>query len=81
MLHNTGHGGLSTIHAETLDYAVKRLTSKPMNIPPTYMKLMNVFIHLNRVITSIEKGFVKMHRRVSIIQEVEDYGKYITIAE
>ncbi len=81
LLHNTGHGGLSTIHAETLDYAVKRLTSPPMNIPPTYMKLMNVFIHINRVITRIEKGIVRVQRRISIIQEVEDFNKYITIAE
>ncbi len=79
LLHNTGHGGLSTIHAETLDYAVKRLTSPPMNISPPYIKLMNVFIHLKRVITRIEKGVIKVERRVTTIQEVEDYGKYIDI--
>lgn len=77
----TGHGGLSTLHAETLDYAIKRLTSPPMNIPKTYMKLMNVFIHINRVITRIEKGIVKVQRRISVLQEVEDFNKYITIAE
>ncbi len=76
-----GHGGLSTIHAETLDYAIKRLTSPPMNIPKTYMRLMNIFIHINRVITRIEKGIVRVQRRINIIQEVEDYNKYITIAE
>ncbi len=76
-----GHGGLSTLHAETLDYAIKRLTSPPMNIPETYMKLMNVFIHINRVITRIEKGVVKVQRRVNVIQEVEDFNKYITIAQ
>ncbi|ADI32084.1 type II/IV secretion system ATPase subunit [Staphylothermus hellenicus] len=76
----TGHGGLSTIHAETLDYAIKRLTSPPMNIPPTYMKLMNTFIHLQRVIARIEKGVVKVRRRATIVQEVEDFGKYRTIA-
>ncbi len=76
-----GHGGLSTLHAETLDYAIKRLTSPPMNIPPTYMKLMNIFIHINRVITRIEKGIVRVQRRINILQEVEDHNKYITIAE
>ncbi|WP_212576997.1 ATPase, T2SS/T4P/T4SS family [Staphylothermus marinus] len=80
LLHNTGHGGLSTIHAETLDYAIKRLTSPPMNIPPTYMKLMNTFIHLQRVIARIEKGVVRVRRRATIVQEVEDFGKYRTIA-
>ncbi|MEM1878009.1 MAG: ATPase, T2SS/T4P/T4SS family, partial [Desulfurococcaceae archaeon] len=77
----TGHGGLSTIHAETLDYAIKRLTSKPMNIPPTYMKLMNVFLHVSRIVTRVEKGVVKVNRRVTVIQEVDDYNKYITIAK
>ena len=76
-----GHGGMSTLHAETLDYAIKRLTSPPMNIPETYMRLMNVFIHINRVITRIEKGIVRVQRRINIVQEVEDFNKYITIAE
>lgn len=75
----TGHGGLSSIHAETLDYAVKRLTSPPMNIAPPYIKLMNVFIHLKRVITRIEKGIIRVERRVTTIQEVADYGKYVEI--
>ncbi len=52
-----------------------------MNIPPTYMRLMNVFIHLRRVITRIEKGVVKVQRRVTIVQEVEDYNRYITVAQ
>ncbi|MCD6487838.1 MAG: type II/IV secretion system ATPase subunit [Desulfurococcales archaeon] len=77
----TGHGGLSSIHAETLDYAIKRLTSPPMNIPPAYMKLMNVFIHINRVITKVERGIVRVNRRINTIQEVEDYDNFITISE
>ncbi len=77
----TGHGGLSTIHAETLDYAIKRLTSPPMNIPPAYMKLMNVFIHIQRVLTRVEKGVVSVRRRVTVLQEVEDADKYIKIAQ
>ncbi len=80
LLHNTGHGGLSTLHAETLDYAIKRLTSPPMNISPPYIKLMNIFIHLKRVITRIEKGVIRVERRVTTVQEVADYGKYIEIA-
>ncbi len=77
----TGHGGLSTLHAETLDYAIKRLTSPPMNIPPTYMKLMNLFMHIQRVITRVEKGVVRVQRRVTVMQEVEEADKFITIAE
>jgi flagellar protein FlaI len=76
----TGHSGASTIHAETLDYAVKRLTSPPMNIPPTYMRLMNVSMHVQRVITRVEKGVVKVRRRITVVQEVEDFEKYIKIS-
>lgn len=46
----TGHGGLSTIHAEDLDYAIKRLTSPPMNVAPSYIPLMNVAVLIERVI-------------------------------
>ncbi|MCX8168819.1 MAG: type II/IV secretion system ATPase subunit [Candidatus Methanomethylicia archaeon] len=73
----TGHGGISTIHAESLDYAVKRITSPPMNIPETYVKLLNIFMHIDRV-TIGER--VRVERRVRIIQEVEDYGEYRVIS-
>ncbi|MEM4528852.1 MAG: ATPase, T2SS/T4P/T4SS family [Desulfurococcaceae archaeon] len=77
----TGHSGASTIHADTLDYAVKRLTSPPMNIPPTYMKLMNVFMHVQNVITRVEKGVVKSRRRITVVQEVDDYERYRLITK
>ncbi|MEM3046974.1 MAG: type II/IV secretion system ATPase subunit, partial [Candidatus Bathyarchaeia archaeon] len=38
----TGHGGMCTLHAENLDYAVKRLTSPPMNVAHAYIPLMNL---------------------------------------
>ena len=77
----TGHGGLSTIHAETLDYAVKRLTSEPMNIPPTYMRLMNIFTHIQRVTTRSKGGRVKVLRRVTVTEEVEEFEKYRIISK
>jgi len=79
LLHNTGHGGLSTIHAETLDYAIKRLTSPPMNIPPAYMKLMNAFIHIQRIQTRVKKGVVRVRRRITTVQEVRDYNDYVEV--
>ncbi|MDA4123630.1 MAG: ATPase, T2SS/T4P/T4SS family, partial [Thaumarchaeota archaeon] len=32
-LHNTGHGGLGTIHADSVEAAINRMTSEPMNVP------------------------------------------------
>jgi len=75
----TGHGGLSTIHAETLDYAIKRLTSPPMNIPPTYMKLMNIFMHIKRVVKPKTPTRLKVERKVTIAQEVVDYNDFRTV--
>ena len=45
----TGHGGMCTMHAENLDSAVKRLTSKPMDIAPAYIPLMNIVLSIQRV--------------------------------
>ncbi|MCC6018455.1 MAG: Flp pilus assembly complex ATPase component TadA, partial [Candidatus Verstraetearchaeota archaeon] len=73
----TGHGGLSTIHAESLDYAIKRIISPPMNIAPTYVKLMNIFLHIDRVAM---EGVGRTVRRVRVVQEIEDYEKYRTIS-
>ncbi|MEN2999217.1 MAG: type II/IV secretion system ATPase subunit [Acidilobaceae archaeon] len=45
----TGHGGLTTIHAENVYALVKRLTSPPMNVPPNYVPLMKWGLLVRRV--------------------------------
>ncbi|MEK0338064.1 MAG: type II/IV secretion system ATPase subunit, partial [Nitrosopumilus sp.] len=45
----TGHGGLCTMHADSLESATKRLQQKPMDIPASYMELMNCAIVIRRV--------------------------------
>ncbi len=45
----TGHGGLCTMHADSLESASKRLQQKPMDIPPAYLSLMNSAIVIRRV--------------------------------
>jgi flagellar protein FlaI len=76
----TGHGGMCTMHAESLGSAVKRLTSKPMDIAPTYVSLMNVVgiiqrVHLKR------RGEMKAYRRITSVDEIADYEKYKTVFE
>ncbi|RLE54307.1 MAG: hypothetical protein DRJ40_11230 [Thermoprotei archaeon] len=63
----TGHAGLCTMHAESIEYAIRRLLTKPMNIPPILIPLANVFIHISRV-----KLGDRIVRRVVRICEVED---------
>jgi len=76
----TGHGGMTTLHAESIDGAVKRLTSPPMNIPTGYIPLMNFALLIRRVeIIDRMTGVSRIDRRVTATWEIKDYGKYITV--
>ncbi|MCS7118396.1 MAG: type II/IV secretion system ATPase subunit [Thaumarchaeota archaeon] len=77
----TGHGGLSTMHAESLDTAVKRLTSPPMNIAPSFIPLMNCVIYVERVIVKYLEQFNVPARRVRYVWEVVDFDNYQMIGE
>lgn len=76
----TGHGGLTTLHAEHIEAAVKRLTSPPMNIPESYIPLMNFAAVIKRVRLYNPDGTYKIARRVTEVWEVRDYGDYPLIA-
>ena len=71
----TGHGGLCTMHADSLDSAVKRLTQKPMDIAPAYIPLMNIVLSIQRVhlTRAVEK---KAYRRILDVNEITDYEDY-----
>lgn len=67
----TGHGGLSTIHADDLDYAVKRLTSPPMNVAPSYIPLMNVAVLVERVVLpKVGAEGITFGRRIRKVWEI-----------
>ncbi|MEM4832058.1 MAG: hypothetical protein QW740_06505, partial [Sulfolobales archaeon] len=76
----TGHSGITTLHAEDIDAAVKRLTSPPMNIPNTYIPLINMALVIKRVTKLDEAGRPRPVRRITNIWEIEDYGKYRELA-
>jgi flagellar protein FlaI len=63
----TGHGGLCTMHADSLDSASKRLQQKPMNIPPAYLSLMNCALVIKRV---KDKATGQSMRRAISIEEI-----------
>ncbi len=73
----TGHGGMCTMHAESVSSAVKRLTSKPMDIAPTYIPLMNIISMIQRVHLP-EAGELKAYRRITTVEEISDYEDYKT---
>ncbi len=46
---STGHGGISTVHADSVSTALKRLVTKPMDIPGMLLPLMSTMILMARV--------------------------------
>ncbi|MGD8545649.1 MAG: type II/IV secretion system ATPase subunit, partial [Candidatus Bathyarchaeota archaeon] len=71
----TGHGGMCTMHADSLDSAVKRLTQKPMDISPAYIPLMNLILSVQRVHLTVD-GEKKTYRRILNVNEIADYEDY-----
>ena len=72
----TGHGGLCTMHADSLDSVVKRLTSPPMNVSDTYIPLMNCAILVQRVDLPKKRVGINFGRRVRNLWEIQEFQKY-----
>jgi flagellar protein FlaI len=72
----TGHGGLATMHADSPEIALKRLTQPPMNIPPSILSLMNCLITVKHVKSpTFLKGEKKISTRKFVnISEVRQGG-------
>ena len=75
LTHNT------TMHAEYIDAAVKRLTSPPMNIPENYIPLIDFALVIRRVTMFKPDGTYYIARKISEVWEVRDYNEYITISK
>lgn len=67
----SGHGGTSTMHAETLEGMINRLTSPPMNIPLHMIPTLNFVLHISRV--KLGKRLVRRVLRVWEIRDVNDF--------
>ncbi|MDG6222067.1 MAG: type II/IV secretion system ATPase subunit [Candidatus Bathyarchaeota archaeon] len=73
----TGHGGMATMHADSVESAVKRLIQKPMDIAPAYMSLMNIVVSIQRVhLPQSKTGEMTAYRRVLNVNEIADYEDY-----
>jgi flagellar protein FlaI len=78
----TGHGGLTTLHADSLGYTVKRLTSHPMNVAQAYIPLLNVAPLVERVkLPASRSGGVTFGRRIKTLVEILDYENYKTVSQ
>jgi flagellar protein FlaI len=72
----TGHGGLTTLHGENIEYAIRRLVSPPMNVSETYIPLINVVAFIERVTLP---GTMRVGRRARMVWEIEDFNNYLNI--
>ena len=66
----TGHLGMSTIHAESVEAVINRLESEPMNIPKPLIAMMDVVMVMTR--TEIAG---RPARRTTVTTEVLDFDR------
>ncbi len=79
---STGHGGMCTLHADEVDSAVQRLTSKPMDVAPIHIKFLDLmFVVRNTSVTDPVTKKTYRSRRVLSVTEIVDYNKYNRIFE
>ncbi len=65
---STGHPGLSTIHADTVNAVIDRLTTRPIELPISLLQNLDMIIFLDKT----RRGD-KLIRRISKIIEIEGY--------
>jgi flagellar protein FlaI len=75
----TGHGGLCTMHADSIDRVVKRLTSPPMNVSEVYIPLMSIALYIQRVELPNKKDGLNFGRRVRTVSEIAEHDNYIEV--
>ncbi len=64
----SGHPGLSTIHADSVDKVVDRLTTPPINLPPMLLETLDLIIFIKRI-----RYRGRYVRRLMEVREVERY--------
>lgn len=79
---STGHGGMCTLHADDVESAIQRLTSKPMDVAPIHIKFLDlIYVVRNTSVTDPKTKKTRKSRRVLAVTEIMDYNKYNRIFE
>lgn len=76
----TGHGGLCTLHADDAASAIQRLTSKPMDVAPSFIPFLDLVFVIKRIAIPSPSGS-KVIRRIVSVEEVVNVGNYIKMFE
>jgi flagellar protein FlaI len=73
---------MCTLHADEVESAVQRLTSKPMDVAPIHIKFLDLmFVVRNTSVTDPVTKKATRTRRVLSVTEIMDYNKYNRIFE
>lgn len=65
----TGHSVMSTFHAASVEKLIQRLTGDPINVPKSYMDILNLVIIQN----AVRGKDGKMLRRITSVNEIIGY--------
>jgi len=74
---STGHGGISTVHADDVGSAIQRLTSKPMDVPAAFIPFLDLVFTVRRISIPTPDGGFRNVRRVLSVDEVVSVGNYV----
>lgn len=71
---STGHGGLSTIHAEDIESLIRRLISPPMNVPKLMIALVRAFVHIERLVMAgrVVRKVVEIHESLGYDPRIDE---------
>ncbi|MGC8940846.1 MAG: type II/IV secretion system ATPase subunit, partial [Candidatus Nanoarchaeia archaeon] len=66
----TGHCSLSTLHADSIEAVIDRLTTRPISLPTSLLQNLDIIVFLEKT----QRGG-KLIRRVSQVVEIEGYDR------
>jgi len=74
---STGHGGLCSLHADDAESAIQRLTSKPMDVPASFIPFLDLILTVRRVALPGPAGGSRVVRRLISVDEVVSVGNLV----
>jgi len=77
----TGHGGLCTLHADDAASAIQRLTSKPMDVSPSFIPFLDLVFVVKRIQQPQQHIGSRVIRRIVSVEEVMSVGNYVKMFE